>query len=165
MKRATFLISVVILSITCTLTSSGQKSDLAGKWKIDRQKSVLPDDLPALTGITINVKGDSLLTERVYETGDGQLYPFKENISLDGKECKMIIYEMPRKTRATWSDPDNSVNLESTITYYGSSGQEDFVFKEIWKADKKNNTLTISFVNKTSMGESAGNYSFTREMK
>lgn len=65
----------------------------------------------------------------------------------------------------TWSDPDNAVNLASTITFNGSGGPEDFISKETWKIDKENNTLTISFINKNSAGESSGHFFLTREVQ
>ena len=163
MKRAASFITLMALTITFALTSEGQKEGFSGTWKLDRQKSVLSEYTPLLTKITINIKGDSLLTQRFYDIGDGQEYPFDENISLDGTESKITIYEMPRKARATWSDPDSSVNLESTITFYGSAGSEDFVSRETWKIDKENNALTINYVNKTSAGETTGYFFFTRE--
>jgi len=151
------------LTITFALTSAGQKASFSGTWKLDRQKSLLAENTPILTKITINIKGDSLLTRRFYDIGDGQEYPFDENLYLDGTESNITIYEMPRKAKASWSDPDSSVNLESLITFYGSAGSEDFVSRETWKIDKENNALTIKYINKTSAGETNGQFFFTRE--
>jgi len=163
MKRISFFIFLIVLSIITSLTAAGQKSGFSGTWKLDRVKSVLTEYSPALTKITVNIKGDSLLTERFYEAGDGQVYPFNENLSLDGTECKITIYDMPRKTKALWSEQENSVNLESTTTFYGSNGLEDFVSKETWKIDKDNNSLTIAFINKFTAGESVGHFLFNKE--
>jgi hypothetical protein len=163
MKRAASLITLMALTITFALISSGQKADFSGTWKLDREKSMLAENTPVLTKITINIKGDSLVSRRFYDIGDGQEYPFDENISLDGTESNIIIYEMPRKAKAKWSVPESTVNLESTITFNGSSGPEDFNSKETWKIDKENSTLTINYVNKTAYGESNGHFIFTKE--
>ena len=163
MKRISFFVFLMVLTITSALTAAGQKSGFSGTWKLDRMKSVLAEYSPVLKKITINIKGDSLLTERFYDTGDGQEYPFNENVTLDGTECKITIYEMPRKTKAVWSEQDSTVNLESTTTFYGSSGSEDFISRETWKIDKDNNTLTISFIIKITAGESNGHFFFIKE--
>jgi hypothetical protein len=161
MKRVTFFVFLMALTIAVTLPVASQKSDFSGTWKLDKQKSVLTEFSPTLVKISVAFKGDSLLTERVYDIGDGQEYPFIENVALDGQESKITIYDMPRKAKAVWSEQDNVVNLESTTTFYGSNGSEDFISRETWKVDKASNTLTISFRNKGSGGESEGYFTFT----
>jgi hypothetical protein len=69
---------------------------------------------------------------------------------------------MPRKTKATWSDQDGTLTVESTTTYTGDSGPENFISKESWKADNINKTLTINFKNNVSEGEVTGVFVFTK---
>jgi hypothetical protein len=69
---------------------------------------------------------------------------------------------MPRKTKATWSDQDTTVNVESKTTFNGDNGQEDFVSKETWKIDNVTKTLTITFKNSTSAGEASGFFLFKK---
>jgi hypothetical protein len=156
MKRTMLFVLLMAFAITTSLTVSAQKSDFNGTWKLDRTKSTLVEATPVLTRIDIKINGDSLLTERYYDTGDGQEYPFTENVTLDGKEYKIIIYDMPRKTKASWSDQEGSLALESIITLNGGSGDVDFISKENWKVDKTNNTVTITFSNKMGENDSAG---------
>ena len=165
MKKASVFISLMVLIIIFTISATAQKSDFSGKWKLDRQKSPVTENTPILVKISVTLKADSLLTVRTYDIGDGQEYPFDENLSLDNKESKITIYDLPRKARATWSKLDNTVNLESTITFNGSGGPENFASKETWKIDKDNNILTINFVNKSSGGESSGHFIFNREVR
>ncbi|HUV01392.1 MAG TPA: hypothetical protein VMW32_10550 [Bacteroidales bacterium] len=162
MKRITFFIFLVVAVIASTFSASGQKDIFSGTWKIDRSKSTLSEYIPTLATITININGDSLLTARVYEGGDGQEYPFTENLTLDGKEYKITIYDMPRKSKATWSEKEGAVIVESTTTYYDSGTPADFVSKETWKVDKANNILTISFINKMSTEEMNGALIFNK---
>jgi len=161
MKKAFVFIPLMVLTIIFTISATAQKSDFSGTWKIDRTKSVLPEYTPILTKITVNLKTDSLVTKRFYDVGDGQEYPFDEKLPLNGTNVSITIYDMPRKANVTWSDKDNTVNLTSTITYYDSGSPVDFNSKETWKVDQAN-TLTISFVNKSSQGESAGQFFFTK---
>ena len=96
------------------------------------------------------------MTERYYDTGDGQEYPFKENVTLDGKEYGITIYDMPRKAKASWSDQEGSIIFESTTTANGDNGTADFISKENWKVDKITGTFTISVTNKMAGNEAAG---------
>lgn len=136
-----------VFTMGFTFELSAQKTGFNGKWKYDPGKSIVPEYTPVLTRIEVTVKGDSLLTERYYDTGDGQEYPFTENLTLDGKEYKIIIYEMPRKSKATWSEAEGAIIVESVTTTNDYSGPQDFISKETWKADPKNKTLVISFKN------------------
>jgi hypothetical protein len=162
------VISAIILSVLVLLFStsvSGQKADFSGTWKIDRSKIPVTGNFPVLIQININIKGDSLLTERFYDTGDGQVYPFKENLTLDGKETAMIVYEMPRKSKATWKEKDVILIHEATTTANGSNGPVDFKSTETWTVDNVNNILTISFKNNSMAGESTGSFIFNKSVK
>lgn len=154
-------ISSVILSVLVLLISNsvtGQKSDFNGTWKLDMSKVPETGNFPVLTKIIINIKGDSLLTERFYNTGDGQEYPFKENLTIDGKENMITVYEMPRKSKATWKEKDIVLIHESTTTANGSNGPMDFKSTETWTVDRVNNILTISFKNKIYTEELTGSF-------
>jgi hypothetical protein len=153
---------LMVSAISSSFRISAQKADFNGIWKLDRTKSTLVEYTPVLTRINIKINGDSLLTERYYETGDGQEYPFTENMTLDGKEYNITIYNMPRKTKASWSEQDGLLILESTTTFTRDSGTADFVSKESWKVDKTNDTFTISCKNKMGESESEGAFSFSR---
>lgn len=162
MKRTIFFILVTVFTITSAMEASAQKADFNGTWKIDRTKSTLMEYTPILTRIDIKINGDSLLTERYYDTGNGQEYPFTENVTLDGKECNITIYEMPRRTKANWAEQDGSLILESTTTFTRDADAQDFISKESWKVDKANNTITISYKNKVGTGESEGAFIFNK---
>ena len=149
---------VVVLAISSFFVVTAQKADFNGTWKLDRTKSTLVEYTPILTRIDIRINGDSLLTERYYDTGDGQEYPFKENVTLDGKEYGITIYDMPRKAKASLSDQEGSIIFESTTTASGDNGSQDFITKESWKVDKTTNTFTITFKNKMGSNESEGTF-------
>jgi hypothetical protein len=106
--------------------------------------------------------GDSLITVRVYDRGDGQEYPFNENVGLDSKECKIIIYDMPRRSKCSLSEQEGSLNFESTTTFTNDSGTADYNTKEVWKLDKDKKVLTIDFKNNISGNEAAGSFFFNK---
>ena len=147
---------VLALTILSSFIASAQKGDFNGSWRLDPAKSTLAEYTPILTRIDIRIIGDSLLTERYYDTGDGQQYPFTENLTLEGKEHSITIYEMPRKTKAVWSESDGTLVVESVTTFMGDMGTQDFVSRESWKADKTKNSFTISYKNKMGSAESEG---------
>jgi hypothetical protein len=162
MKRTIFSLVFIFLLMVSSSFAQGQKEDFTGIWKLDRAKTTAQTEWPVLIKIHIDIKGDTLLTERFYDTGDGQEYPFTEKLSLDNKEYSMIIYDMPRKIKAGWSD-QVALNFESTTTFNGSAGTEDFISKETWKVDNAAGILTISFNNKISAGEFTGAFVFNKE--
>jgi hypothetical protein len=162
MKKVISLIFSFVLVLIFSGSVAGQKADFTGTWKLDRSKIPVTGNFPVLVQITINIKGDSVLTERLYETGDGQQYPFSENVTLDGKECMITVYEMPRKSKAKWSEQDMTLTLESTTTANGSTGPEDYKSIETWAVDEVNKILTISFKNSSPAGESGGAFIFNK---
>jgi hypothetical protein len=156
-------IGLVVLLITAILAFAGDKmSNFSGDWKLDREKTNLGNAQLFMSKISIKLKNDSLFTVRTYENGNGEQYPFDEKLTLDGKEYKMTIYDMPRKAKAYWSENDQSLVIETTTTFYGNSGEENVVAKEIWKADENGTLLTGDFTIKTSQGESKGTYYFKK---
>jgi len=156
MKTKTIFIFLILLITTSSYSALGQKGDFSGEWKLNKEKTVLADNQLFLSRVVIELKSDSLLTVRVYENGNGEEYPFEENLSLDGKECKIVIYEMPRTTKATRSNTDGSLIIESTTTFQGENGAENLTAKETWNVDNEGTTLTIAFINKMSGGETTG---------
>jgi hypothetical protein len=148
MKTKAIFLFLFLFNITFTFSALGQGTGFSGEWKLNKEKTVLADNQLFLSGVTIQFKNDSLFTTRVYQNSNGEEYPFDENLSLDGKESKIIIYEMPRTSKASKSGPDGALIVESTTTFNGENGEENMVAKETWKVDNEGKTLTIDFTNK-----------------
>jgi hypothetical protein len=162
MKTKNITSLLFLLIFLPAFTAFAQKTDFSGEWKINKEKTVIPSDQLYLSKITIQLRNDSLLTTRVYENGYGEEYPFEENLTLDNKECKIVIFEMPRTSTATYSDTDGTIKIASTTTFNGNSGPEDMVAKESWKFDKEGQTLSLEFVNAMSGNEVTGTYYYTK---
>lgn len=149
------LIFTLLLAIT-TFSLQAEEPGFTGEWKLNKGKTVLQGSQIFLSKLTIKVKGDSLLTNRTYENTDGQEYPFVENLSLDGKESKIVIYNMPRTTKATRSASDGIFILDSNTTF-NRDGQETVMnSKETWKVEPGAKLLTISFTTKMADREFPG---------
>ena len=156
MKTKTILTILFLVIVASSFNTIAQKPDFAGEWKLNKEKTVLPENQLFLSAITIQLRSDSLITQRVYENGNGDEYPFIENLSLDGKECKMVIYEMPRTTKVSRSDNDGSLMFESSIIFQGNNGADTLTAKETLKVDTEGKILTMDFTNKSSAGEITG---------
>ncbi len=160
MKTKTITGLAILLVFLTSLTLSAQKPDFSGEWKLNREKTALTDNSLFLAGITIRIKADTLFTARVYENANGEQYPFDEIVTLDGKEAKMTIYDMPRVTKATGITADGSINVESKTTFYNGGSEDNLVAKETWKI--AGDMLTIEYNNTMSAGFNSGTLYFTK---
>jgi hypothetical protein len=154
-KKSSFGL-LLILFFMVSFSALAQNQGLTGEWKLNREKTTLAEAQLFLSRVTIQVKGDSLLTTRVYENGNGEEYPFKENLSVDGKESKIVIYDMPRTSKASKVIADGSIIIESKTTFSGNNGEDNLLAKETWKVDNEGKILTVDFTNKSSAGEASG---------
>ena len=165
MKTKTILSILFLFILLPALTTFAQKADFSGEWIMNKEKTVLADNQLFLSAITIQHKSDSLLTNRTYTNGNGDEFPFDENLKLDGKECKIVIFEMPRTSKAAFSDTDGTITIESTTTFNGNNGQEDMIANEAWNLDNEGQILTLKFVNKMSGNEFTGTYYYNKVKK
>lgn len=156
MKTKSIFTLLTILFFLSSSAGFAQKPDYSGEWRLNKEKTVLADNQLFLTRITFQLKSDSLLTTRVYENGNGEEYPFDENLSLDGKDCKIFIYDMPRTTKASRSDVDGSIMFESSTIFNGYNGTDTLSAKETFNTDNEGKILTMKFTNKSSAGEITG---------
>jgi len=150
-----FILSAFLLIILCSIPALSQNSPMSGNWKLDKVKTSIADNNLFLSRITVQVKKDSVLTTRVYENANGEEYPFVENLSLDAKDSKITIYDMPRTSKASRAS-DGGIIIESKTTFYGNNGEQDMIAKESWKVDKAGSLLTVDFTNSVAGNESKG---------
>lgn len=165
MKKSVLKIAASFLFLLLPIFLSGQKSGFNGTWNLDKSRIPVTDNFPVLTKIVVIINGDSLLTERIYDNGDGQVYPFRENLILNGKENTITVYDMPRKAKATWNEKNGALVHEAITTANGSDGPIDFKSTETWTVDPGNNILKISFLNKIRESESTGTFFFNKSLE
>ena len=155
--------SLAVLMIVAVSVFAGDgKSSFSGVWKLNKEKSPPANSQIFLSKISFTIKNDSLFTVRTYENTNGEIYPFNENLTMDGKEYKIVIYDMPRKAKAHWSEQGNSLVIESTTTFRRDSGDEDFSSTETWNTVENGTQLTFDYIAKLSSGESKGTYYFIK---
>jgi len=156
MKTKVTLSTILLIFIITSFTAFSQTEGFSGEWKLNTEKTVLEQGQLFLSKVTVIVKSDSLLTTRVYEDGNGSEYPFDENLSLDGKESKITIYDMPRTSKVIKSSTDGSFLIESATLFNGPNGEDSLTAKETWKVDKEGTLLTVEFTNTMSGVETKG---------
>lgn len=162
MRTKQFLFVVAVLLLVSTFSLQAQQNVFNGAWKLNKEKTVMQGGQIFLSKINVKVAGDSLYTTRTYENSDGQEYPFTENLSLDGKDSKIVIYEMPRVTKATRSGTGNELLLDSNTTFYRDNQEVVMNSKESWKVEAGEELLTINFTTKMGDREFAGVIYFDR---
>src|SRR5512138_1753438 len=126
MKNLSKSLALASILLFTALQAFGQKANFTGNWLLDKTKSSVVTDQPTMIKLQVRMTADSLLTLRTYDRGDYQEYPFTENLGLDSKYCSIVIYEMPRKSKAGFTESDGSLAFESTTTFSTDSGPSDF---------------------------------------
>jgi len=153
---------VVLLFIAAAVYAGDKNSSFSGVWKLNREKTPSANGQIFLSKMSIILKNDSLLTVRTYENSNGETYPFNENLTMDGKEHKIVIYDMPRKSKASWSEQGKSLVIESTTTFTRDSGEENLISTETWKMDDSGTSLTVDYTTTLSSGTFKGSYYFMK---
>lgn len=156
METKNFKLIFTLLLVITTFSLQAEEPGFTGEWNLNKGKTVLQGSQLFLSKLTIEVRGDSLFTNRTYENADGQEYPFVENLSLDGKESNIVIYNMPRTTKATRSDADGTLILDSNTTFNRDGQDVVMNSKETWKLDPGAKLLTISVTTKMAGSEFPG---------
>lgn len=156
MKIMKFASLLVLVSVLTAFSAYSQSQKFNGEWTLNTEKTTLPDNQLFMAKVTVLLKGDSLITTRVYQDGMGSEYPFDEKLSLDGKESKITIYDMPRTSKATKSAADGSLSVESNTTFYANGGEDNLKAIETWKVDSEGKVLTVEYSNTMSGTEIKG---------
>lgn len=143
---------MVFICVFVSIGLAQKATDFSGTWTIDKEKTELSGVGLYLSKIEVTQKGDSLIAKRTYVNRDGERYPFTEHLSLDGQESKMEIYDMPRTSSAKLSEDKQSIDLVSTVTYYGDYGATDIQITEKWSMGE-GKVLKIHSTSKTDEGE------------
>ena len=148
----------VLFLFLLSLTSFGPrgKVNFTGEWKLDKEKTDLSDSPLYLSKIKISQEKDIMQTTRTYTNQNGEQYPFDEEITVDGEEREIMIYEMKRRTSAKWSEDGKSLIIKSITKYWGDSGEEEFSIDETWNLDKKGNILSIAYTTNSVWGTNTG---------
>ncbi len=162
MRTKIFLSLIIVMMMAVTASAGDKKNNYTGQWNFNKEKNTQENRQLFLAKISFRVANDSVFMVRVYENANGEQYPFNENLSTDGKESQIVIYDMPRKAKAYWSQQDGNLIIESTTTFTGNAGEDNLIAKETWKVDESGAQLSVDFITRLSSGESQGTLYFKK---
>ena len=162
MRTKTLILSGAVCLLMALKPALAQSTLFSGEWNFNKEKSTALNNQLFLSKITVLQQTDSLFTTRVYQNEYGELYPFKENLPLNGTECAIVIYDMPRKAKASLSANQKLMLFESTTTFYGNNGRDDLKSKETWTLANGGKALKIDYALNYSAGSSEGTLYFDK---
>ena len=162
MLKKISLSMVLLLILSFAILSCKDKVNFSGEWTLDREKTDLTGNNLFLAKFTVTQKESNLLTVRTYENEYGEQYPFDEPLTLDGKEYKITIYDMPRTSAARWSEDKKSLIIDSHIVFYNDYGELEIESTETWTLTEKGTVLSLHYTSKSVEGEFEGTFFYNK---
>ena len=148
------VLSLFLFSISASAFSGNV--NFSGEWILDKEKTELTESPLYLSKIKISQEENGMQTTRTYTNQYGEQYPFDEEITVEGEEKEIVIYEMKRRTSARWSEDGKSLIINSTTKYWGNSGEEEFIIEERLSLDKTGKILSIEYASDSVRGKDSG---------
>jgi hypothetical protein len=152
-----FLFILILTTLSCK-----DKVNFSGEWTLDRQKTDLTDNNLFLAKFTVTQKENILQTSRTYENEFGEQYPFDEPLTLDGKEYKITVYDMPRTSAARWSEDKKSLIIDSHIIFSTDYGDLEIESTETWTLIEKGTVLSLHYTSKSVEGDFEGTFFYNK---
>jgi hypothetical protein len=153
------LISLAVLLTCFALVSvfAGEKVNFSGEWTINEGKCVLDDMGTQFLPVKLQIaqKENDFAMEKTYTGMEGQDFTDKENLTLDGKECKSTVWNSsPRTTTANWSAGKDTLNIATVFTFTGQDGNESEIkINEHWSLQEDGKALAIDHTSNSTWGE------------
>ena len=148
------VLSLFLFSISASAFSGNV--NFSGEWILDKEKTELTESPLYLSKIKISQEENGMQTTRTYTNQYGEQYPFDEEITVEGEEKEIVIYEMKRRTSARWSEDGKSLIINSITKYWGDSGEEEFIIEERLSLDKTGKILSIEYASDSVWGKDTG---------
>ncbi|HER08163.1 MAG TPA: hypothetical protein ENO20_04565 [Bacteroides sp.] len=149
-----FTLGVVCSFLTLSASSLAAKNpDFTGKWKFNETESTMGEGrFFAAEEMSVTQDGKAITIERTRAGRDGQVRTTSETITLDGKE-NVDEQEYGKSTyRATWSDDNTSLIIETETEFQRQGETFTMSRKEIWSLDKGGKVLTIESTSSSQRG-------------
>ena len=166
MRIVTMVIIFTFLLISFVTFAEDEKANFSGEWSLNEEKSELGEGrrLRAASKLTITQEGNNLSIERLSTRRSGEEFKTEEKLTLDGKECKNIVFrDRERKSIANWSKDGKSLNISSSIVFERNGEEFEISSVEIWKLLEDGKTLSIEYTSKSSRGERKATYFYDKQ--
>lgn len=112
MKKLIYILAIVMVSSA----AFAQKTDLSGKWKLNREKSELAEQFSMAPNDIEMTMDKNNLTEVRHVSFQGENFTITDKFTLDGKECENPGWmDSIKKSTATWSDDGKVLTIVTKI--------------------------------------------------
>ena len=144
----------ILRSFSVLMALDAGKTDFSGDWKLNEEKSELPERGRRMLSLTLVIKQkDNVLdVTRTYSGRDGAEYTLEEKLTLDGKESTTTFRESPKTTTVKWSEDRKSLHMVSKMIFSRNGNEFEIDTKEVWKFNS-DGELAIDITSTTPRGE------------
>jgi hypothetical protein len=125
---------------------------------LNQEKSELGEQGRRFLPSKLNIKheGNTMIVERIYQREYEDDFVMKEDLTLDGKECKNEVWNDNMKTSvANWSEDGTILTITSTIIFQSDGNEFEIKTTEILSQTEKT-SLSIDYTSESSRGERKG---------
>jgi len=157
-------VSALLLILSSFLLGSDQ-ANFSGKWILNDEKSNLGEGGRAMlaTKMTVTQSADKMSLERVSRRRNGEEMTSKEELTLDGKECKNTVRDREVTATAKWSADGKSLTIASKSTFERNGNRMQIDAVEVWQLTDGGKSLTIQYNSKSSRGERKATLVYEKE--
>ena len=152
-KKTAFL-TAAAFAFVCISATIVDKSNFAGEWTLNAQKSELGEFGSRFTPKKLKVeqKENEISLERT-TSFNGEDRTSAEKITLDGKETENTVYGNSKKTStAKWSDDAQTLTVNSVIKFDRNGEVLEIKSTETWKLINEGKSLSLETTSTSSMG-------------
>ena len=133
------------------------KQDYSGTWVFNEEKSKLDNWGVSFLPYKLNIKQqeNTLILEKVFivEWDDDRVRT--DTLSLDGEEHKTLAdyWNAPQIMTANWSENEDTLMIETKITFNRGGQSSESITKESWQLHDKEDILINKYYSKSRWGE------------
>lgn len=168
-KRLAAITLMIILIVPVTLMAQAGKTNFAGNWTLNAEKSTLPQGGQGGGGMRMGggnfvaTQDNNTMTVVRTRTGqDGQTMTNTMKYTLDGKESVNTSPRGDSKSVATWSPDGKSLTIETSRTMDMNGQSTTMKSTEVWKlTDDK--TLSVTSTRQGPNGEVKANMVYEKK--
>jgi hypothetical protein len=158
-----FLFTFILL---ISAVSSGQNAaNFSGSWTFNESKSNLGEGGFRMMSQKLIISQDekSFKIDRSFTGQDGEERKTTETYTLDGKESVNPVFNISKKSTASWSADKQSLNVSSVMVFDSNGEQMEVKTIEIYKLAEGNKALTIDTQFSSSRGERKAILVYTKD--
>ncbi len=165
MRSTTLLIVVSFMLISISVVIGADQINFSGKWILNGEKSTLGEGGRAMLAnqMTVTQNENKMSLERLTKRRNGEEMTSKEDLTLDGKECKNTVRNREITATAKWSPDGKSLTIASKSTFERNGNKMEIDAVEIWQFTDAGKSLTIQYNSKSSRGERKATLVYEKE--